>query len=595
LTNLLILDLKENELLPIPPEILDLKNEPAKILNYYFDLISQKQKQRLNEVKMLVVGEGKVGKTSLVNRLVDNTFNDPEPMTEGVIIKKHWPVKLSDEREIKVNIWDFGGQEIMRSTHQFFLTKRSLYLLVLDSRKDEQPNRLDYWLKTIESFADNAPIIIVCNQTDCRTLELDQKTLKAKYPSIKAFAVTSCSSGKGINSLKEIIAEEISKLKHIDDQLLTSWFKVKEQLEQIQKANNDYLEYSKYQDMCKKENINKLGEETLIDFLHDLGTVLCFHKDLRLRDTNILNPAWVTEGVYKILNYRGLAIDKGELETECLDQIFNDERYPRNKHNFILEMMVKFELCFDLDHSKDRKLIPDLLPKKSPNLADLEHWNDTLRFEYHYDLLPSSVISRFIVRMNAFIYDKTYWRYGVVLISEDKLNKALVKADLDANKIFIFVDGRADSRKDLLSLIRADLRKIYNTIPKLQFEQKIPLPENPSILLDYEDLLESLEIGNEFIKPKGLKKNILIKPLLEGIEGKPTTEKDYSRSVLAKTNSELAPILEHRKQEIISDIASAYKQLGQSLNEVDKTRIQRHIKDLEGDLIDIENKIYRRN
>ena len=518
LTNLRRLRLQANELLPIPPEILKLEFEPRKILNYYFELLSQKAKQRLNEAKMLVVGEGKVGKTSLVNRLVRNIFNNPEPMTEGVIIEKHWPVKLANDREIKVNIWDFGGQEIMHSTHQFFLTKRSLYLLVLDGRHDEQQNRLDYWLKTIENFADDAPIIIVCNQIDIKTLELDRKGLRAKY-NIKAFVEISCKNGKGIDSLIQAIIEQLSGLKHIDDLLLASWFKIKEQLETIQNEHQDYLEYSEYKQMCVKEGIDTLSEETLIGFLHDLGVVLCFHKDPRVKTTQILNPDWVTAGVYKILNYRGLAINKGELQISCLNDVLNDIRYPENKHFFIIEMMRKFELCFDLDDStKNKLLIPDLLPKEAPNLSDLSNWDDTLRFEYHYDLLPSSVISRFIVRMNTFIYDKTYWRYGVVLESEDNQNKALVKADLDAKKIFIFVNGREASRKDLLSLIRADLRKIHKTIPKLQYEQKILLTEDPSIVLDYEYLLQLLQLGEEFIIPKGLMKKIPIRPLLDGIE-----------------------------------------------------------------------------
>jgi GTPase SAR1 family protein len=44
-------------------------------------------------------------------------------------------------------VWDFGGQEIMHGTHQFFLSHRSLYLVVLDGRHDRAKQDAEYWLK----------------------------------------------------------------------------------------------------------------------------------------------------------------------------------------------------------------------------------------------------------------------------------------------------------------------------------------------------------------------------------------------------------------------------------------------------------------
>jgi GTPase SAR1 family protein len=76
---------------------------------------------------VLLLGQGAVGKTSLVKRLTTNTFDPNEAKTEGIDIHR-WQVNV-DKEEIYLNIWDFGGQEIMHATHQFFLTKRSLYLL----------------------------------------------------------------------------------------------------------------------------------------------------------------------------------------------------------------------------------------------------------------------------------------------------------------------------------------------------------------------------------------------------------------------------------------------------------------------------------
>ena len=104
----------------------------AEKINYILNQQKALTKRVLNEAKVLLVGQGGVGKTSLVKRLVDGGFDPEENKTEGIDIRK-WHVEVDGER-IRLNVWDFGGQEIMHATHQFFLTKRSLYLLLWDAR-----------------------------------------------------------------------------------------------------------------------------------------------------------------------------------------------------------------------------------------------------------------------------------------------------------------------------------------------------------------------------------------------------------------------------------------------------------------------------
>jgi internalin A len=82
--------------------------------------------------------------------------------TEGIQITP-WSLKLNGE-EVRLHVWDFGGQEIMHATHQFFLTERSLYLLVLNGREGGEDADADYWLRLIESFGGNSPVIVVLNK-----------------------------------------------------------------------------------------------------------------------------------------------------------------------------------------------------------------------------------------------------------------------------------------------------------------------------------------------------------------------------------------------------------------------------------------------
>ena len=164
---------------------------------------------------MLLVGQGSVGKTSLVKRLLWDEFNLHEEKTEGIEIEE-WQVAVDDQK-IRLNVWDFGGQEIMHATHQFFLTKRSLYLLVLDARLGDEENRIEYWLKIIKSFGADSPVIIVGNKIDEQPLDVDKRGLMAKYRNIRDIVGVSCKEGKGIDELKDVIAGEVGSLDHIHD------------------------------------------------------------------------------------------------------------------------------------------------------------------------------------------------------------------------------------------------------------------------------------------------------------------------------------------------------------------------------------------
>ncbi|MCP4373784.1 MAG: hypothetical protein GY797_37640 [Deltaproteobacteria bacterium] len=231
---------------------------------------------------------------------------------------------------------------------------------------------------------------------------------------------------------------------------------------------------------------------------------------------NVLNPEWVTKGVYQILNSHELSQSKGILKRRTLEHILDPILYPRAKHLFIIDMMRKFELCFDFEgEANERFLIPELLQKDEP---DTGNWQDSLAFEYHYDVLPSSIISRFIVRMHPYISKNTYWRNGVVLVSEGQGNRALVKADSEDRKIFIKVAGKEDTRRQFLELIRADFLKIRRSIPDIKVKQKIPLPNYPDIVVDYEHLINLETLGEETFVPEGLLEKISVKQLLYGID-----------------------------------------------------------------------------
>jgi small GTP-binding protein len=476
----------------------------------------------LNEVKVLLVGDGGAGKTSLVNRLMGKEFDKKEPQTHGININR-MEVK-SGKVTINANLWDFGGQEIMHATHQFFLSKRSLYILVLDGRRDE---KTEYWLKHIRSFGGDSPVLVVLNKIDENpSFELNRKYLMEKYGNIVGFYRISCAKDKGIKMFYRSMAKALRSVEMLRTTWADSWFKVKERLE---KMTDNFIDYEQYQEICKDAEIaDDTARETLVDFLSDLGVILHF-REFHLEDTHILEPRWVTEAVYKIINSPILADAKGFLNLEQLKTILKQKKksdffYPRDKYRYIIELMKKFELCYEINEKT--VLVPDLLDVEE---SDFEFdYNNCLRFVLDYDFLPRSVMPRFIVRMHKDIKGECCrWRTGVVLENKNYKATAVIKADIEERKISIYVNG--DQARDYLSVVRHSLGEINDSFEKLPVTEKIPLTDNEEVSLDYEELTGLEQMGVAEIPIGKLKKTGNVVQLLDKVVSPEERRKDYAK------------------------------------------------------------------
>ncbi|MBD2301551.1 leucine-rich repeat domain-containing protein [Nostoc sp. FACHB-190] len=513
--------------LSISPEILgsslDDVGSVEEIFNY-LRLLRSGEVRPLNEAKILLVGQGSVGKTSLIERLIRNQYDKNQPQTDGLNVQT-WNVQVNS-KDIRLNVWDFGGQEIYHATHQFFLTKRSLYLLVCNCRTSEEENRIEYWLKLIESFGGQSPVIIVGNKRDEQPLDINRKALREKYPNIQAIVETSCQDNIGIDELRTAIFQQIANLKEVYDLLPLSWFEVKQQLESMPQ---DFISYSNYIGICYENKIpEEQNQEQLIDLLHRLGLVLNFRDHPILKDTNVLKPNWVTEGIYALLSDEILKTQtKGIFTLADLRRILNPQRYPIQRHNYLIGLMKEFELCFELEYPSPKFLIAGLLPKDQPEETELE--GETLEFQYHYKVLPESIISRFIVNTHEKIYNQVYWRSGVMLQYQENneiYNIARIKADPEDKKIFIAISGRKETRRLFLGILRHDFQKIHKSLPNLEITEWVPVPGYPNHPpLDYQELLGLEAMGESTVTIGKLKLKLNLRQLLDGYESLESRQK----------------------------------------------------------------------
>ncbi len=394
-----------NPLQDPPPEIIEQGREA--ISAWLLD----DDRRPLNEAKVILVGDGGAGKTSLRKRLMGQTFDKHESQTHGVDIRR-WSLN-SGRDKILVHFWDFGGQQIMHATHQFFLSRRCVYLLVLDGRKEEDA---EYWLEQTRIFGGDSPVFIVLNKIDENpSFEVDRRGLLAKYPGVQFFRV-SCAETRedGIAALQRALLRQLRDLKLVTAVWPRAWFHVKTCLES---KNVDFLEYDEFTTLCNAAQVPYATvQRILVRYLHDLGVALHF-EDPRLKTTQVLKPSWVTEAVYRIINVPQLARAQGVLALSLLDAILaprdaRDYHYPPDKHGFIVDLMKKFELCYELD--SNHMLVPDLLDVQELAYDDFST-TEVLRFRFEYEFLPRSVIPRFIVAEHDDIDDGLRWRTGVVL------------------------------------------------------------------------------------------------------------------------------------------------------------------------------------
>jgi internalin A len=494
LSHLEDLYLHNNEGLNLPREILgplspqpgmiidnDTPVKPSDILDYYFR-VRQGEKRPLNEAKLILVGYGDVGKTSLVNRLVSNTFDKDSPKTEGIQITQ-WPIQINSSENIRLNIWDFGGQEIMHATHQFFLTQRSLYILVLNGRQGHEDADAEYWLNLIESFGDESPILIVLNKIKAHPFDLNRRALRQKFLNIVDFLETDCETNHGLNTLRQTIERETDRLEHLRDAFPSSWFGIKDR---IATMSENFISFERYRDLCANQGeTDPTAQEQLSTYLHHLGIILNYKDDPRLRDTHVLNPQWVTKGIYTILNANTLAQNKGELNVCDFATILDPRDYPPERHTYLFELMRKFELCVHFPENEGRYLIPQLLDKQQPPEADDFDPAECLNFQYHYPTLPEGLLPRFIVRTYTLSTSQPRWRTGVILKFDG--DTALVKADIQAKKVYISVSGSGDRRRRLLAIIRYDFEHIHSSF-SFKPQEMVPVPKHPDTLIPYQKL-----------------------------------------------------------------------------------------------------------
>jgi GTPase SAR1 family protein len=363
-------------------DALQLESPPPEVASGGLDAMRDYWRQRdeagidyLCEAKLIILGESGAGKSTLARKIENPAYViDPQEMsTEGIdIVRYQFPttiqVRAEDtpaasarppktvQRDFQVSIWDFGGQEIYHATHQFFLTRRSVYLLVCDDRKEDTD--FSFWLQAVEALSDGSPLLIVQNEKQDRSRDIGLGALRARFPNLRGALATNLASNRGLQTVLDAIRQELQGLPHVGTPLPATWKRVREALEQDPR---DTLPFPEYLALCERHGFTRQEDKLMLSrYLHDLGICLHFQDDPVLKHTIVLEPSWGTDAVYRVLDDPEVKAARGRFDRSALARIWCERKY-QGMQDELLRLMAKFQLCYALDDSGQAWMAPQLL------------------------------------------------------------------------------------------------------------------------------------------------------------------------------------------------------------------------------------------
>eukprot|EP00118_Oscarella_pearsei_P021715 m.246091 g.246091 ORF g.246091 m.246091 type:complete len:2402 (+) comp40258_c0_seq3:734-7939(+) len=447
LTLLKILDVSGNiEISTLPDELVSLKElwrlglDGVELVDIGDSVVKQGAQQILNflkhrmkgsqpyrRLKLMAVGLANKGKTTLVEQLIASEETKGRgwikrekrltTSTVGIDISE-WVCKkvkgLENQNPIIFTLWDFAGQEEYYATHQCFLSRRSLYL-VLWNLKDgyRGVGDLSGWLSNIQARAPGCPVIIVGTHLDVvydafgrekasQYVQTMRKEITWRYIDTRPFAnfpeiagiveVSLIGKSDGLETLRNKIVEVALNMREDCDAKSNNILKDDRRHRHLmeQKIPQTYLDLGDFvadvKRLWKKENRSpvltleefrkeleqrrpelwKSGLKNLDElkhashFLHNNGALLNY-EDLSLRNLYFVDPQWLCKMLAKVVAVEQVNTfaKQGLMNVSDLVHLFKGQDFPSHLLDQYISLLEKFEVALRLD---TRLLIPSMLP-----------------------------------------------------------------------------------------------------------------------------------------------------------------------------------------------------------------------------------------
>lgn len=354
LTALERIDLDQN---PLNPELAAAYEEGLDAVKSYLRAKAGDQVV-LNEAKLILIGEGEVGKSCLLGALRGDEWEENRDTTHGIEIK---PVKVTDpgsSTEITLNGWDFGGQRVYRPTHQLFFSAPAVYLVVWKPREGPQQGFVKEWIKLVKHREPDAKILVVATHggPGARQPDIDRQELWDLFGRdrvIDFFFVDSKprvdGECPGIVELRDAIARVAASLPEVGRTVPQRWQEAREALKQ---NGAPYLPLDEVLALCEGLKMEAEEARLFVTLSHRLGHLIHYAHDPALRDIVVLKPDWLATAMSFVLDDKQTRDAHGLVSFARLGKLWNDpargdaERYPPELHHVFVGLMERYDLSY---------------------------------------------------------------------------------------------------------------------------------------------------------------------------------------------------------------------------------------------------------
>jgi GTPase SAR1 family protein len=426
--------------------------------------LEAKDTKRLAEARVILLGDGGAGKTSIIRRLHGEDLQPAEEPTPGVTVREEEEIVAG--KPLRVHFWDFGGQVFLHATHQLFLRERCVNLVVLKARETGEREMAEYWLEHIRVFGGGSPTIIVQNHVDALAkgmqtpMPFDPAEITRRYPFVIGCLNLSCSTVAGLEALRAAVFDALADRRILDEQTVPSWFDLKERLRaELSGKEAAHIDQCRFEELCHEAEVPAEQRDAALATLDQLGVALHFRNVDP--DWFILDPSWLTHTIYHLLWRANEDELHGALTVEMLRRIFDPKKNPKapvvpdNKLPSLLKLLVAFGLAYE--HRPGSFRVPMLAPEREPAIQTPE--GESIGFRVKMDtLLPPMVFHRFVTECGAEITGDRLWRHGCLLASGGA--QALVRMVRLERVIEFQVWGEPGERGRFLTVLRTRLLEL---------------------------------------------------------------------------------------------------------------------------------------
>jgi Leucine-rich repeat (LRR) protein len=312
----------------------------------------------LNEAKLILIGEGEVGKSCLLGALRDDPWEESRPTTHGIEIK---PVKVTDPdsgTEITLNGWDFGGQRVYRPTHQLFFSAPAIYLVVWKPREGPQQGFVKEWINLVKHRAPDAKMLVVATHGGPkeRQPDIDRQEIWDRFGKemVLDFFLVESKPGKrrerkGIADLKIAIARAAASLPEMGRKVPRRW---EEARQALKKTGAAYLPLEQALKLCRDCKMDDDEAKDFVRISHRQGHLIHYEHDPLLQDVVVLKPDWLSTAISFVLDDKQTRDAHGLVTLARLGQLWNDSarpqesRYDARLHPLFLRLMERFDLSY---------------------------------------------------------------------------------------------------------------------------------------------------------------------------------------------------------------------------------------------------------